>query len=85
MLKIVNFLKHAKSSFDQKRLIGPAKWPHFDLFFVHKGTFYLTIEKANELTLTAPVGILIYPETFFTGRTFVPDSWASIQHFQIKI
>ncbi len=84
MIKFVKLLKHAKGSFDQKRPIGPVQWPHHDLFFVHKGTFYLIFEAmSREIELTAPSAVLIFPETHFHGGALNPESLASIQHFQI--
>ena len=84
MIKTVKFLSHGFGNFDGKRKIGPAKWTHFDLLFIHYGHVTISIEKHDEVKLTGPSAILIFPETFFFGYSTSPVSRASIQHFHLS-
>ncbi len=73
-----HFHKHAR--------IGPAVWPHFDLLWIHQGGVDITVGSAREpIRLTAPNGILIFPNCHFEGK--VQSHWikASITHFQTSL
>jgi len=84
MLESIKFLTHGFGNFDGKRKMGPAKWNHFDLLFIHYGQLSISIEERDELELTGPSAILIFPETFFKGHSTTTISRASIQHFCIS-
>jgi AraC-like DNA-binding protein len=73
---------HLYGPISRKMELGPAKWPFHDLLWVHEGC--LTIEfpdLGSNITLNAPSGILIMPNTAFTGKSTSAISSVSICHF----
>jgi len=69
---------------NRRHPIGPVRWPHHDLFWIHDGAARLSFpEQAAELDLVAPTGVLILPETLFHGTTTGAFATASICHFQV--
>jgi AraC-like DNA-binding protein len=79
---MIRFLRHGYGMFDAAQPIGPAKWPHHDLFFVHRGEVALEFpELDRRLTLRRGQGVLIWPQTTFHGRAVSSAVRGSIQHF----
>lgn len=76
--------EHRLGRFDRRMPIGPARWAFHDLFWVHEGSVTLEIGEVTELTLTAPSGILILPNTAFAGAAKSGFATASICHFSLK-
>jgi len=75
-------LKQLYGRFDKRFGIGPVSWPFFDLLWVHSGTIKLCIGIDREiLTISAPAGILIFPDTAFSGQATGGVAHASICHF----
>lgn len=71
--------------FDQNHLIGPATWPHHDLFVVHQGTIALQLQSADHvLKIDEMEGVLIWPFTAFSGRVMSARALVSIQHFSVR-
>ena len=83
MSNAVQFLDHLYVEFDNNRKVGPAMWPHFDLFFLHKGEIHLTLKKKESIYLQDNQSILIYPNTPFKGESISKITKTSIQHFKI--
>ena len=78
----VNIIRQASGRFDRRHIVGPIDWPHFDLLWIHQGSVILQIgDEPNRLTLQAPTGILICPNTYFKGRAIDQFALASICHF----
>ncbi len=75
-------LKQAEGRFDRRHGVGPVDWPHFDLLWLHGGGVQLRIgASAKQVTLVAPSGILIAPNTRFEGAAISGAAQASICHF----
>ncbi len=78
------FLLHGYGTFNNRNLVGPARWPHFDLLFVHRGALQLDIASTGDrLTLRKSEGVLIWPETDFSGHAVTRNARASVQHFAV--
>ncbi|NKB51109.1 MAG: helix-turn-helix domain-containing protein [Rhizobiaceae bacterium] len=76
-------LRQEAGRFDRRLAIGPARWPHFDLLWVHEGEVQLEIGECRErVVLAAPAGILIMPDASFEGTTLTTSASASICHFE---
>lgn len=81
---MLEFRKHGYRQFRPTQLIGPAKWPHFDLLFVHRGTVVMDFSGlAKSVTLSPQSGLLIWPHTAFQGRVEGRRALVSIQHFAV--
>ncbi len=77
-----NLLHQQMGQFTTRYEIGPAQWPHFDLLWIHSGTIILEIgSNAQALELSAPGGVLIFPDVPFHGRAISKTAHASICHF----
>lgn len=71
--------------FDRNHLIGPATWPHHDLFVVHQGTMALRFQAADrELKVDEREGVLIWPSTAFAGHVTSARALVSIHHFSVQ-
>lgn len=80
----IEILRQDTGRFDRRHLIGPANWPHFDLFWIHEGTVRLELESGGSgLLLCAPDGVLLFPATPFAGRSQTVHAEASICHFRL--
>ncbi len=76
-------LRQGYGNFDRRRTIGPANWPHHDLLWIHEGGVDMTLGTArSRVTLQAPGGILILPNTPFSGTIRTERALASITHFR---
>lgn len=76
------FLLHGSGTFHDRNQVGPACWPHCDLFFVHRGSIRLEFDGIGEsLQLRKGEGVLILPDTDFRGRAITQTARASVQHF----
>jgi AraC-like DNA-binding protein len=81
---VLEFRKHGYRQFRPTQLIGPAKWPHFDLLFVHRGTVAMDFPGLSQALILAPQsGLLIWPNTHFQGRVVGRRALVSIQHFAV--
>jgi len=67
--------------FIQQQVIGPITWPFFDLLVIHQGQVEITIKEKTKFTLARGEALLIYPNTYFSGRVLSETSLASVQHF----
>jgi AraC-like DNA-binding protein len=73
--------EHRLGRFDRRMPIGPAKWDFHDLLWIHEGAVRLSISGTDVVTLSAPGGILILPDTSFAGAAIGGFATASICHF----
>jgi len=82
---MVKFLRHGYGEFDAARAIGPAEWPHHDLFFVHHGRVRIDFPGlGREIELKRGMGVLIWPHTGFEGYVCGARARASIHHFRVE-
>ena len=73
---------HLYGRISRKMKLGPAKWPFHDLLWVHQGCVTIKFsDLGSNITLNAPSGILIMPNTAFTGESASVISSVSICHF----
>lgn len=80
-----DFIRRGYGEFSLRHGIGPARWPHHDLFFVHSGQVTLEFPALERsLVLAAGQGVLIWPQTEFRGRVESGRARASIQHFRMR-
>lgn len=77
----MKLLRHAYGRFDRRLPIGSATWPFHDLLWIHKGRTQITFEGVGSVTLAAPDGVLICPDTAFSGHAIGPAAIASVCHF----
>lgn len=81
---MADFIRHGYGEFNARHGIGPAEWPHHDLFFVHSGRVEMEFPALGRaLTLTGGRGVLVWPYTAFQGRVPSGRARASIQHFRV--
>ncbi|MCJ8323644.1 MAG: helix-turn-helix transcriptional regulator [Rhizobiales bacterium] len=74
---------HLYGRIDRRMNIAPTTWPFHDLFWVHQGGVELKFtEKNSTVMLNAPSGVLIMPNTEFSGRTVDSFATVSICHFE---
>ena len=73
---------HLYGRISRKMKLGPAKWPFHDLLWVHQGCITIKFsDLGSNITLNAPSGILIMPNTAFNGESASAISSVSICHF----
>lgn len=77
----IDLLEHRLGRFDRRMPIGPARWDFHDLLWIHEGSVRLQIADGEPMTLTAPSGVLILPDTPFSGAAEGGFATASICHF----
>jgi AraC-like DNA-binding protein len=75
------FLDHKFGRFDRRRRVGPRRFPHYDLLWLHDGAVRLAIGAAEVIDIHAPNGVLIAPDTPFEGAMVGGSARASICHF----
>ncbi len=75
-------IKNSYGEFDAVQHIGPAKWPHFDLMFIHNGHVSITIMGKEKIDLHTGQAILIYPGSAFYGHSMIPITKVSVHHFK---
>lgn len=75
--------EHRLGRFDRRMPIGPAQWDFHDLLWIHEGSVRLSVNGGDSITLNAPGGILILPNTPFSGSTIGGFATASICHFTL--
>lgn len=73
--------EHRLGRFDRRMPIGPAQWDFHDLLWIHEGGVRLDVGGVEGITLTAPSGLLILPNTPFSGTAVAGFATASICHF----
>lgn len=79
----LRILRQETGRFDHRFAIGPAIWPHFDLLWLHEGSVELFLGQSKaKLSLTAPNGVLIFPNVPFRGHARDGAANASICHFE---
>ena len=75
---------HRFGRVNRRMPIGPVRWLHHDLFWIHEGGARLSFpEHDATLELVAPAGVLILPGTLFRGSTTRAFATASICHFEL--
>lgn len=68
--------------FDRRMPIGPVRWPHHDLLWIHDGAVRVDLDgQAEPQDVAAPSGLLIAPGTAFSGSVQGSSALASITHF----
>jgi AraC-like DNA-binding protein len=77
----IEIREHRLGRFDRRMPSGPARWDFHDLLWIHEGAVKLAVSDADPITLTAPNGILILPDTPFEGAAIGGYATASICHF----
>lgn len=77
----IDLREHRLGRFDRRMPIGPARWDFHDLLWIHEGSVRLEIGEDTAITLTAPSGVLILPDTPFSGAAIGGFATASICHF----
>lgn len=77
----LSIVRQSNGYFEPKARIGPAKWPHHDILWIHSGRIQLRIQGFGWLDLGAPSGIWIPPDTVFDGMAGERRVSASITHF----
>jgi AraC-like DNA-binding protein len=76
---------HRFGRINRRMPIGPARWPFYDLFWIHEGRVQLRFpELEQSLHLVAPAGVLILPDTLFEGGTKDAFATATICHFEMR-
>ena len=76
--------EHRFGRINRRMPIGPVRWPHHDLLWIHEGTVRIGFpEHETAIDLVAPSGVLIRPGTLFRGSTTGAFATASICHFEI--
>ncbi len=81
---MIRCLNNDYGEFNETQKIGPAKWPHFDLIFIHQGQVQIKLLESDDISLHAGQAVLIYPDTPFEGYSVTPVSRASVHHFSIS-
>lgn len=79
----ITLREHRLGRFDRRMPIGPAQWSFHDLLWIHEGAVRLTVGNIQGMTISAPSGILILPETPFAGGAIGGFATASICHFSL--
>ncbi len=69
--------------FDNKRRIGPSQWDWFDLLWIHRGAVTISFMDQPPIDVIAGHGVLIYPDTSFTGEAPAVATYASVLHFEL--
>jgi len=78
-------LRQEAGRFDRRFGVGPARWPHFDLLWIHDGAVDLKLGKDKErVELRGPAGVLIAPDTPFSGAVIGEFANASVCHFATR-
>lgn len=78
----LEILRQATGRFDRRFGIGPAEWPHHDLFWLHTGSVALSVG-GETVELRAPDGVWLPPRTAFHGHASSAHADASICHFRL--
>lgn len=80
----LEIIRQDSGRFDRRFAVGPVAWPHFDLLWIHQGTVSLEFDADDRpMTLSAPDGVLVFPETGFAGRAITAHAESSICHFRL--
>jgi hypothetical protein len=78
----IRILRQDSGQFGRRFQVGPVRWPHFDLLWLHEGGVVLEIGSSEKcIKLIAPSGALIFPKTLISGRAIGDFASASICHF----
>lgn len=73
---------HRYGRFDKRMPIGPVQWDFHDLLWIHEGRVLIEFPAADaSIEIIAPGGVLILPNTPFSGRTVGAFATASVCHF----
>lgn len=76
---------HAFGRINRRMPIGPVRFGFHDLLWIHEGRVQLRFpELGRQLSLVAPAGVLILPETLFSGSPSGAFATASICHFEYR-
>ncbi len=81
----IKILRYLSGRFDNRFKVGPALWPHHDLLWINEGAVKLFVgSEKKEILLTAPSGLVIFPNTQFYGEAVTGVADASICHFKLS-
>lgn len=81
---MITFLLHSYGEFSPRQPLKRARWPHFDLLYIHQGNLAMDVASLGPVSLHAGEGILLFPGTRFSPRGTRSRAQASVQHFQIE-
>lgn len=80
--KTLELKEHRFGRFDKRMPIGPVQWTFHDLLWIHEGKAIIEFPASGaKVELMAPAGILILPNTSFSGQALGAFATASICHF----
>lgn len=77
----IQLLHTGYGQFTARFPIGPARFDHFDLLWIHDGEVQMEMAQRSPVRIAAGGGVLIYPDTPFHGKTISTSVRASVQHF----
>ena len=80
----MKLLRCHAGEFTQEQVLGPVTWPFFDLLVIHQGQIEISTSKQSLYTLAREEALLIYPNTYFSGRVLSAKSLVSVQHFSLE-
>ena len=81
----LTILRQIGGRFDRRFKVGPAEWTHHDLLWINEGCVKLSVgSDRTEVVLTAPAGLVIFPNTPFFGAAVGEVADASICHFRLN-
>lgn len=73
---------HLFGRFDKRMPIGPVQWAFHDLLWIHEGRALIEFPASGaKIEIVAPGGVLILPNTPFSGRAVGAFATASVCHF----
>lgn len=78
-VRLINF---AYGAFDGHRHLQQGRRPYYNLLWIHHGKVKIRFG-GHEETLKRGQGVLVFPETEFTGKSVVASSQGSVGHFTI--
>lgn len=76
----MKLLLHGVGSYGPGMLVGPARWPHYDLIIVEEGSLLLSVE-AKSIECEAGDAFLIPPNHSFRGVAGERGASIWVQHF----
>lgn len=80
--EMLELKEHRFGRFDKRMPIGPVQWSFHDLLWIHEGRAIIEFPETDTgVELVAPGGILILPNTVFSGWALGTFATASVCHF----
>ena len=78
----MRIIRQEAGRFIHRFAIGPVRWPHFDLLWVHEGAIRMEVGKVREPhEIAAPGGILLFPQVSCQRVAISSSADTSICHF----